>query len=102
MDRWEIYKDAAGEWRWRRIAVNGRIVGASSHGYVNRIDCVNNAKRDEDSDRFEFYKDASDEWRWRKIAVNGRIVGASSQGYVNRIDCIDNAKREGYIEKRKI
>uniref|UniRef100_A0A7C4AHK9 DUF1508 domain-containing protein n=1 Tax=Fundidesulfovibrio putealis TaxID=270496 RepID=A0A7C4AHK9_9BACT len=45
MDTWEIYKDTAGEWRWRRTASNGRIVGASSQGYVNRADCVSNARR---------------------------------------------------------
>jgi len=44
-DKWEIYKDNVGEWRWRRVATNGRIVGASSQGYVNRIDCVANAER---------------------------------------------------------
>lgn len=45
MDKWEFYTDASGEHRWRRIAPNGRIVGASSQGYVNRADCVANAQR---------------------------------------------------------
>jgi len=44
-DKWEFYKDNSKEWRWRRTANNGRIVGASSQGYVNRLDCVDNAKR---------------------------------------------------------
>ncbi len=44
-DRWEIYKDAQGEWRWRRTASNGRIVGASTQGYQNQADCVENARR---------------------------------------------------------
>ena len=44
-DTWEIYKDAAGHWRWRRTASNGQIVGASSEGYVNKSDCIDNAKR---------------------------------------------------------
>jgi uncharacterized protein YegP (UPF0339 family) len=44
-DKWEFYQDAQKLWRWRRIASNGRTVGASSEGYVNRTDCVNNAKR---------------------------------------------------------
>jgi len=44
-DKWEIYKDKRGEWRWRRIAPNGRKVGASSEGYVNKSDCVSNARR---------------------------------------------------------
>ena len=44
-DKWEIYKDKAGEWRWRRTASNGQIVGASSEGYVNKSDCIANAQR---------------------------------------------------------
>jgi|GEM_PF-988944 len=42
---WEFYTDRAGKWRWRVFARNGRIVGASSQGYVWRIDCVANARR---------------------------------------------------------
>jgi uncharacterized protein YegP (UPF0339 family) len=44
-DRWEFYQDKQNDWRWRRKAVNGRIVGASSEGYRNRTDCVDNATR---------------------------------------------------------
>lgn len=44
-DTWDFYTDGKGEWRWRRTASNGRIVGASSQGYVNRADCIANARR---------------------------------------------------------
>jgi len=44
-DKWEFYKDAKKEWRWRRTASNGNIVGASAEGYKNKSDCVANAKR---------------------------------------------------------
>lgn len=44
-DKWEFYKDNRGEWRWRRTASNGCIVGASSEGYVNKADCIANARR---------------------------------------------------------
>jgi uncharacterized protein YegP (UPF0339 family) len=44
-DKWDFYKDNSSEWRWRRTAPNGNIVGASSQGYVNRGDCVANAQR---------------------------------------------------------
>lgn len=44
-DKWEIYKVHANEWRWRRTASNGRIVGTSTQGYVNRNDCLENARR---------------------------------------------------------
>jgi uncharacterized protein YegP (UPF0339 family) len=38
--RIEIYKDAAGEWRWRAKAENGEIVADGGEGYINRVDCV--------------------------------------------------------------
>ncbi|MDR2439949.1 MAG: DUF1508 domain-containing protein [Planctomycetaceae bacterium] len=44
-DKWEFYQDKAGEWRWRRIASNGKIVGASTEGYKNKSDCEKNARR---------------------------------------------------------
>lgn len=44
-DKWQFYKDSAGQWRWRRIAANGRIVGASTEGYKNQADCKANARR---------------------------------------------------------
>jgi uncharacterized protein YegP (UPF0339 family) len=44
-DKWEFYTDSNGEWRWRRIAPNGRIVGSSSQGYNNKNDCIANATR---------------------------------------------------------
>jgi outer membrane protein OmpA-like peptidoglycan-associated protein/uncharacterized protein YegP (UPF0339 family) len=44
-DKWEFYKDAEDKWRWRRTAPNGNIVGASTEGYSNRVDCEGNARR---------------------------------------------------------
>ena len=44
-DKWTFYKDQRKEWRWKRQAPNGRIVGASSEGYKNRLDCFANAER---------------------------------------------------------
>ena len=44
-DKCEFYKDNRGDWRWTRTAVNGRIVGASTQGYSNKSDCVDNARR---------------------------------------------------------
>lgn len=44
-DKWEIYKGGADEWRWRRTASNGKIVGASTEGYANKSDCIANAQR---------------------------------------------------------
>jgi uncharacterized protein YegP (UPF0339 family) len=43
-DIWEIYQ-TNGQWRWRRTASNGRIVGSSTEAYSNRSDCIANAQR---------------------------------------------------------
>ena len=94
-DKWEFYKDAANEWRWRRTAPNGEIVGAATEGYKNKSDCEENALRHgwPKEDTWDFYKDNAGEWRWRRTAINGEIVGASTEGYHNKSDCEDNAKR---------
>ena len=39
-----IYRDAAGEWRWRTTARNGRIVAASSEGFNRRGGARNNLR----------------------------------------------------------
>ena len=45
-DKWEIYKDAAKEWRWRRFdSKNNEQVGAAHEGYKNKADCIKNARR---------------------------------------------------------
>lgn len=36
MWKFEIYQDAAREWRWRLVAANGRTVGDSGEGYNSR------------------------------------------------------------------
>ncbi len=43
-DSWEIYQSSS-QWRWRRTASNGDIVGASTESYVNKSDCIANARR---------------------------------------------------------
>jgi len=43
VDRWEFYKSDG--WRWRRVAANGRIVGASTQGYRWKRSAKKNARR---------------------------------------------------------
>ena len=50
----EIKKDSKNEWRWN-IKVNSDIIGASSEGYKNRKDCVDNILNLED--RIKYLKD---------------------------------------------
>ena len=39
MAQFELYKDEAGEYRWRFRADNGEIIADSGEGYVNKSDC---------------------------------------------------------------
>lgn len=39
MRRYEMYKDSAGDFRWRFIASNGRIVADSAEGYTTKAKC---------------------------------------------------------------
>ena len=41
----EIFQDAAGEFRWRLRAPNGRIVADGSEGYSRRRDAARAARR---------------------------------------------------------
>ena len=39
----EIYKDIAGEFRWRLKAANGQIIACSGEGYKSERSCVHGA-----------------------------------------------------------
>lgn len=45
VDKVNVYKDAAGEFRWQRTAVNGNIVATSGEGYKNAEDCIDMATK---------------------------------------------------------
>lgn len=34
--RWDVYEDQAGEWRWRAVAGNGKIVADGAEGYASK------------------------------------------------------------------
>lgn len=101
-DKWELYEDNKGEWRWRRTAPNGNIVGRATEGYKAKADAVKNAEHYGYNGKFnpagnwEFYQDKKEEWRWRHTAVNGNIIGAASEGYKSKGDALKNAERHGY------
>lgn len=96
-DKFEVYQDKRGEWRWRRLATNGKIVGAASEGYKSKADCEANMNRGPNpKDKWEFYQDKRGQHRWRRFASNGAIVGSSSEGYNSKADAAANAARQGY------
>jgi uncharacterized protein YegP (UPF0339 family) len=44
-----VYKDAGGEWRWRLVAGNGRIIADSGEGYLHKQDCLHGIELVKDS-----------------------------------------------------
>ncbi|QPH52434.1 YegP family protein [Pontivivens ytuae] len=98
-DTFEVYQDKKGEYRWRRTASNGNIVGASSEGYSSKKACEENMHRGYvATDKWEFYTDKAGEHRWRRTASNGNVVGASTEGYSSAAYAKENAARQGYKE----
>ena len=102
--KYELYEDRGGEWRWRLVAANGRIIADSAQGYddkqtaeeaIDRVrENVGNADHlDITPAGFEVYKDKSDEWRWRLIRRNGRIIADGGEGYTERNDATEAVER---------
>jgi uncharacterized protein YegP (UPF0339 family) len=44
-----VYEDAAGEWRWRLVAGNERIIADSGEGYRDKQDCLHGIELVKDS-----------------------------------------------------
>ncbi len=84
----EVYKDRAGEFRWRLNADNHKTIAAASEGYVAKHDSIHaiDILRRWDGN-VSMYKDAKGEWRWRLAHSNGNIIATSGEGYVARSDC---------------
>lgn len=40
----EVYQDKTGDWRWRLVAINGRVIADSAEGYERAIDCEHGIK----------------------------------------------------------
>lgn len=40
----EVYRDTAGEWRWRVVSANGQEIGRSEEGYNKRSYCLQVAR----------------------------------------------------------
>jgi uncharacterized protein YegP (UPF0339 family) len=45
MDRIEVFRDEAGEWRWRKVARNGEIIATSGESYTRRWSARRAARR---------------------------------------------------------
>lgn len=91
----DLYEDSAGEWRWRLLASNGRIIADSGEGYASRsngqraIETVRNV----DEHEFEVFEDDGGRYRWRLVAGNNETIADSGQGYSREQGARDAVER---------
>ena len=45
----QVYADAAGEWRWRLVAGNDQVIATSGEGYRDKQDCLHGIELVKDS-----------------------------------------------------
>jgi uncharacterized protein YegP (UPF0339 family) len=46
-DRFTVYQDGAGEWRWRKTAANGEPIADSGESYTRQHDAERAAQRED-------------------------------------------------------
>jgi hypothetical protein len=83
--KFEIYKDAKDEYRWR-LKGGDTVLGTGGQGYTKKADCVKGVERVQkdagtDALTFEVYEDNAKKYRWRAKVKNGNVVAASASGY---------------------
>jgi uncharacterized protein YegP (UPF0339 family) len=92
----EVYRDNAGEWRWRLVHKNGNIIAAASEGYTRRRDArrsVDTVKDTLGDDAFEVYEDARGDHRWRLTAANNEVIATSGEGYSSASEAREAVER---------
>ncbi|WP_247728492.1 DUF1508 domain-containing protein [Halovivax limisalsi] len=92
----EVYRDKAGEWRWRFVHRNGNILADSGEGYTRRNDANRAVERIRDRIddlTFDVYEDDAGEYRWRLRGGNDQIVADSGEGYTARDDATEAVDR---------
>lgn len=100
--KYQLFKDKQGQFRFRLIAENGRII-VSGEAYVKHASCVNgieSVKKNsmaaiEDTTtegkvpfpKYQVYVDKAGEFRFNLSASNGEVI-ASSEGYSSKDNCL--------------
>ena len=87
--KFEVYKDKAGEFRFRLKAGNGQNILASE-GYSAKASCMNGIesvrKNSQNPDRFVCKTSASGKTSFSLTASNGQVIGVS-QSYESDSGC---------------
>jgi uncharacterized protein YegP (UPF0339 family) len=92
--KFEIYKDKAGEYRFRLKASNGQNI-FGSEGYSKKASCMNGVesvkKNSQSPERFECNQTPSGKWTFKLKATNGQVIG-TSQTYASESSCRNGMK----------
>ncbi len=91
--KFELYKDAKQEFRWRLKGPDGKVLATGGQGYKGKADAkrgieiIQEASDPKSKTTFEVYEDAKKQYRWRLKASNGQVVASSAEGYKTKADC---------------
>jgi len=92
--KFEVYKDKAGEFRFRLKAGNGQNV-LGSEGYAKKASCMNGIesvkKNCADPKRFDMNTTPSGKFRFNLTSTNGQVIG-TSQNYDSESGCRNGIK----------
>lgn len=92
--KFEVYKDKAGEFRFRLKAGNGQNVLASE-GYSQKSSCMDGIesvkKNSTDEKRFVINSTPSGKFRFNLTSTNGQVIG-TSQNYDSESGCRNGIK----------
>ncbi|MCR6651405.1 MAG: YegP family protein [Cellvibrionaceae bacterium] len=100
----EIYKDKAGEYRFRLKAGNGQIILASE-GYTDKAGCSNGVesvrKNAPDDKRYERKKSVSGKYMFNLKAANNQVIGTSElyETEASRENGIESVKKNALSAK---
>ena len=92
--QFEVYKDKAGEFRFRLKAGNGQNI-LGSEGYSAKASCMNGIKsvmkNSQDPNRFVTKKSDKGAFSFTLTSTNGQVIGAS-QRYDSESGCANGMK----------
>jgi len=104
--KFEIYKDTAGEFRFRLKASNGQKILASE-GYASKAGCsngINSVKENAPTDsRYERKQTTNGKYMFNLRAANNQVIGTSESydsaaGRDNGIESVKNNAPDAIIE----
>jgi large conductance mechanosensitive channel protein len=105
MPKFQVYKDAAGKFRFRLRADNNNII-AVGEAYETYASCINGIKSIQKNSnapiedtsvegqrfsnpKYQVYKDNAGKFRFHLFARNGEIIADSSEGYETKGACLN-------------